>query len=514
MHTMKPIQLIWSIIVDWFAHTSIWWVSFICKCNFHFNAINLPTFCCPSQRRFKTALFWSEKVVALSEYDPKDIYWQAHCMFMLREYHRAAHIIKHRGLEKTNIFCHYLLVECLFEAKEFQDAIDLLNSIDLDYLTGSMINGMDTERWADDTALQILSTVDSDSTGPTKSEILASICLLKGRILEAMDNRTMAMDCYVEALHLSVYCTEALDALVQHESLLASEENELIIHLPVDSQCTENEKKILMKLYTSKLKKYHESALPVRIAAIEIEWVYRIRINILHVPSFRKRRMPQSKRLSKRLSKRKRIEWILNFDAAAKMHHRNSLRQFNRIWYRRRTSEWFVSHSVVEVEYYCELKIILFWISCFADIWTIWNRLRCIRFNQVSASIRRQRIHNWRRYHSNHRRAIERNEMHQMHSPMLFAHGFPFKLAVIDWIKVSILYPKRPRHCFTTTITKSAWKCWTSELCTTAMGLLCVLIATDARRFIFRILKTDPYHCKALTVLVGCLMELKEHTSE
>lgn len=184
-------------------------------------------------------------------------------MFMLREYHRAAHIIKSRELEKTNIFCHYMLIECLFEAKDYQEAIDSLNSIDLEYLTSSLINTTSTEEWADDTALQILSTVDLDSTGPTKSEILASICLLKGRVLEAMDNRTMAMDCYIEALHLSVYCTEALDALIQHEMLLATEENDLIKHLPVDGQCTDNEKKILLDLYKSKLKKYHDSALPV-----------------------------------------------------------------------------------------------------------------------------------------------------------------------------------------------------------------------------------------------------------
>lgn len=150
----------------------------------------------------------------------------------------------------------------MFEAKEYQEAIDVLNSIDLDYLTGWL---KASEVWPNDTALQILSTVDEDSTGPTKSEIMASICLLKGKILEAMDNRTMAMECYIEALHLSVYCTEALDALVQHEMLLTSEENELIKHLPVDSQCTENEKKILMKLYKAKLKKYHSSALPVQI---------------------------------------------------------------------------------------------------------------------------------------------------------------------------------------------------------------------------------------------------------
>lgn len=182
-------------------------------------------------------------------------------MFLLREYHRAVHIIKLHGLEKTNIFCHHLIVECLYEAKEYTEAIDLLNSIDLDYLSNSVINIDNTD--ADDTALQILATVDIDDIGPTKSEVISAIYFLKGKILEAMDNRNMAMNCYIEALHLDIHCTEALDALVQHEMLLASEEQELITHLPFDSQCTENERKIVEKLYKSKLKKYHESTLSV-----------------------------------------------------------------------------------------------------------------------------------------------------------------------------------------------------------------------------------------------------------
>lgn len=179
-------------------------------------------------------------------------------MFMMREYHRAAYIIKNRGFEKTNIFCFYLLIESLFEANEYQEALDLINSIDLDYLTGSVNNGT-IEDNVNDTVMKIMSTVDLDSNGPTKAEILASICLLKGKILEALENRTMAMTAYIEALHLSVYCTEALDSLVQHDMLFDSQEKELITHLPVDSQCTENESKILLKLYKSKLKKYYES---------------------------------------------------------------------------------------------------------------------------------------------------------------------------------------------------------------------------------------------------------------
>lgn len=207
-------------------------------------------------------MFWAEKAVVLSDYQAKDIYWWAQCMFLLREYHRAVHIIKLYGLEKTNIFCHHLIVECLYEAKEYTEAIDLMNSIDLEYLSNSILN-IDNTNVNDDTALQILATVDIDDIGPTKSEVISAIYFLKGKILESMENRNMAMNCYIEALHLDVYCTEALDALVQHEMLLASEEQELITHLPFDSQCTENERQIVEKLYKSKLKKYHESTLSV-----------------------------------------------------------------------------------------------------------------------------------------------------------------------------------------------------------------------------------------------------------
>lgn len=191
-----------------------------------------------------------------------DVYWQAQCMFLLREYHRAAHIIRLRGLEKTNILCHYLVVESLYEAKEYQEASDLLNSLEFEDLTNSLYNTGEND-FPDEIPSTMFAGIECDPNGPSKAEILASISLLKGRILEAMDNRNMAMDCYVEALHLSVYCTEALDALVQHEMLLACEEKELITHLPIQAQCMENDAKVLMKLYQSKLKKYYETTLSV-----------------------------------------------------------------------------------------------------------------------------------------------------------------------------------------------------------------------------------------------------------
>jgi anaphase-promoting complex subunit 6 len=92
-------------------------------------------------------------------------------------------------------------------------------------------------------------------------EFVASIHLLKGKIFEAMDNRSRATDCYKQALQKSVYCTEALDALVEHEMLMAWEEKELMTHLPFGDQCTPADEKLLRALYESKLKKYTSDTL-------------------------------------------------------------------------------------------------------------------------------------------------------------------------------------------------------------------------------------------------------------
>lgn len=73
-----------------------------------------------------------------------------------------------------------------------------------------------------------------------------------------MDKRTLAIDCYIQALQKSVYLTEALDALMQHEMLMAWEEKDLIQHImPAQQQGNEADLQILKHLYESKLKKYY-----------------------------------------------------------------------------------------------------------------------------------------------------------------------------------------------------------------------------------------------------------------
>lgn len=75
-----------------------------------------------------------------------------------------------------------------------------------------------------------------------------------------MDNRTLAIDCYILALQKSVHLVEALDALTQHEMLLAWEEKDLIEQvLSYHQKSNESDYKILKFLYESKMKKYYST---------------------------------------------------------------------------------------------------------------------------------------------------------------------------------------------------------------------------------------------------------------
>lgn len=191
---------------------------------------------------YSAALFWADKVLSLSNGNPKDVCMLAQCMFFLKQYHRAAHLIRSRGLEKKDVMCHYLAVRSLLEANEFTDALSVINEFEI-------CNNM--------TQLSA-SFVDHSNILDASKNVQSAILYVKGRVYEAMDNRAMATDCYKQALQCDVYSYQAFEALVQNQMLSAAEEKELLESLPINEQCTEAEAEFLRLLYDSKLKKYQE----------------------------------------------------------------------------------------------------------------------------------------------------------------------------------------------------------------------------------------------------------------
>jgi hypothetical protein len=54
-------------------------------------------------------------------------------------------------------------------------------------------------------------------------QLQSAILHLKGRVYEALDNRSLASECYKLALRTDVHCYDAFQALVQHQMLTSWE---------------------------------------------------------------------------------------------------------------------------------------------------------------------------------------------------------------------------------------------------------------------------------------------------
>ncbi|KAL1497312.1 hypothetical protein ABEB36_008296 [Hypothenemus hampei] len=193
-------------------------------------------------RSYNTAMFWADRVVVLTD-NSKDVFWLAHCMYMEKQYHRAAFLLKARNLEKKNILCTSLAAKCYFEALDLEQALQVINNSDFNTpLTEGNIPPDIELGFLEDTS---------------KSHAISSFLLLKGRILAAMDNRSLAANYYKQALRYDVYCFEALDLLTRYQMLSSQEEYELLNSLPFAEQCSIEEVEIVKHLYEMRLKKFH-----------------------------------------------------------------------------------------------------------------------------------------------------------------------------------------------------------------------------------------------------------------
>ncbi|XP_057563157.1 cell division cycle protein 16 homolog isoform X6 [Hippopotamus amphibius kiboko] len=213
------------------------------------------------QQQYQSALFWADKVASLSHEEPQDIYWLAQCLYLTAQYHRAAHALRSRKLDKLYEACRYLAARCHFAAKEHQQALDVLDMEE-------PINKRLFEKCSkDDSSLRD----PSSDWEMSQSSIKSSICLLRGKIYDALDNRTLATYSYKEALKLDVYCFEAFDLLTSHHMLTAQEEKELLESLPLSKLCIE-EQELLRFLFENKLKKYNkpsETVIPESVDGLQ-----------------------------------------------------------------------------------------------------------------------------------------------------------------------------------------------------------------------------------------------------
>lgn len=198
---------------------------------------------------YKTALFWADKAVSLSNGNIQDVYWFAQTLFLTGQFQRAAHSLKSRGVVQTNLACRYLAAKCHAELKQWQEALEILET---------------EQKESGDKELP----TELSFVGGTK-KLESAVFLLKGTVYEAMDNRSLATESYKDALRSDVHCFEAFDLLVSHHMLTEKEERSLLSSLPFSEQCMPEEVDLLKFLYESKTKKYNKPIDPKLPSGLE-----------------------------------------------------------------------------------------------------------------------------------------------------------------------------------------------------------------------------------------------------
>lgn len=168
------------------------------------------------------------------------------------------------------MICLHCLPQTYFVSKQYQRAIALLRrheSIDqsapFKYLLAKC--HAETQEW--DSCLAALGDGDHDEPGasfgssaprppqPRDSvSMAAAVLTLRGRALEALDNRTAAVKSYTAALRADPYCYEAFSALADNHMLTNAEELAL-----VDSLHVPDHDNWLKALYRCKCKKARQS---------------------------------------------------------------------------------------------------------------------------------------------------------------------------------------------------------------------------------------------------------------
>ena len=199
---------------------------------------------------YKTALFWADKAMSLSNSELQDVYWFAQALFFTNQYQRAVFALTSRGLEEKDLACRYLVGKCYAECKMWQEALDVLEM---------------EPRYVKENSLSEL------ATGGGNKKLESAVHLLRGLVYEAMENGGMACDCFKEALRSDVHCYEAFERLTSNYMLSPTVEVNFFKSLPFKDQCLPEELPFLKQLYENKLqnnKKPAEMKLPAPYEAV------------------------------------------------------------------------------------------------------------------------------------------------------------------------------------------------------------------------------------------------------
>ncbi|KAF2354115.1 Tetratricopeptide-like helical domain [Trinorchestia longiramus] len=201
------------------------------------------------RHHFEAAEFWGDKVVSLTEGNPTDVYWLAQTFVLTQQYHRACLLINKYNLTSNGSLC-YLAALCYFKMSENERALDLLESNIWPNCTEEAV-GPNNRRVHPGGGFSL--------PVPELDDVVSLECsrqVLRAKIYEAIDNSSLASECYQAALKADPLCYDALKALTDHHMLTVKEKKEMHASLPFGPHCDSASLRDLVRVsYDTKLNK-------------------------------------------------------------------------------------------------------------------------------------------------------------------------------------------------------------------------------------------------------------------
>ncbi|CAH8522092.1 unnamed protein product [Schistosoma mattheei] len=221
-------------------------------------------------QQYLTACYWADKLVCLERYRSEDVLLYAKALYYSRQYHRAIALIQNCKELKQSLVCRYFIAQCYYACSEYKKALEFLeqsdcNSTDFNSNVTSLVAGSLSKQLCistdcqnavnDDSTKQSNTVSDSLISGFSTEQLHSSIALLKGKLYELMENRSLATQFYKEALLLDVTCYEAFEKLVHFQSISSEEESALLTELNFTDHVNPLMSKLAEFLYKDKLNK-------------------------------------------------------------------------------------------------------------------------------------------------------------------------------------------------------------------------------------------------------------------
>ncbi|KAG7381902.1 anaphase promoting complex subunit cdc16 [Phytophthora pseudosyringae] len=223
---------------------------------------------CSRQHHVASALFYADKLVAMSSRDEHDVLLFADACYLNREFHRAIHAIRKARLTEqledgkavavpSHVTLRAFLLQgrCMLAIKQKEPCLELL---------GAVL----PEREHDVVLLakKVQQLDNGEEHAAEGINVVSSLALLMGETFEEIGNRENATFYFRIALRCDVHCAEAFFHLFDKQMLSAQEEKELVASLDFST----DEMQLLELLYQTHVGKY-DTTPPVEERFAEVE---------------------------------------------------------------------------------------------------------------------------------------------------------------------------------------------------------------------------------------------------